>query len=266
MSDSDYQWGQRVRGLVLGLALGDTIGNARGSLPATGPLRAGVSTQLAAFTIEGAIRAYMRGLHKGICHEPSVVWHAYCRWAAVQGIDPEGIRRQWADGTQGGWPDGWLHRVPALGERRGNAPATVAALRGLRQGTVDNPATNSRGCHALTRTLPLAALSHVDGMLTEYARDVAALTHGNDQAQAAAAVGVHLTAQALTSRTVDQAVNAIYGGAGRGPRDGADDRRGPGTAGCVEAPRTGELAASTGAGRDRARRAAGRPLRRIVLP
>ncbi|MFF4517424.1 hypothetical protein [Streptomyces mirabilis] len=36
----------RVRGMMLGLALGDTLGAARGKLPADGPLRAGVSTQL----------------------------------------------------------------------------------------------------------------------------------------------------------------------------------------------------------------------------
>lgn len=208
-------WGDRVRGLVLGLALGDSVGSARGELPSAGPLRAGVTTQLAAFTIDGVVRAVMRSLHKGICHPPSVVWHAYCRWAALQGIDPEAMRRRWDSGTEQPWPDGWLAQVPALGERRGNAPATVAALRNLEQGTVEKPTTRSRGCHALTRTLPLAAMSYQDlGYLTEFARDVAALTHGDPQAHAATCVGAHLAAQALTAETVDRAVNATFTVAG----------------------------------------------------
>lgn len=82
--------------MLLGLAVGETLGAVGGKLLAGGPLRAGVSTQLACFTAEGAIRASVRGKHKGICHPPSVVWHAYCRWAALQGIEAERMRRRWA--------------------------------------------------------------------------------------------------------------------------------------------------------------------------
>jgi hypothetical protein len=39
-------------------------------------LSAGVSTQLAAFTLDGSIRAVQRTLHKSICHAPSG-GHAY---------------------------------------------------------------------------------------------------------------------------------------------------------------------------------------------
>src|SRR5689334_17512683 len=84
----------RVSGMMLGLALGDTLGGTRGKLPATGPLGAGASTQLACFTAEGVIRAMVRGSHKGICHPPGVVLHAYCRWAALQGIEVERMRRR----------------------------------------------------------------------------------------------------------------------------------------------------------------------------
>ncbi|WP_369122753.1 ADP-ribosylglycohydrolase family protein [Nonomuraea aridisoli] len=138
----------RVRGLVLGLALGDSHGH--GAVSPSGPIRAGVTTQLAVFTIEGVIRALVRQDHKGICHPPSVVWHAYRRWAALQGIELP----RW-DGA-GHRPDGWPAGVPELGRRRGSAPATVTALRRQKQGTVAEPATHSRGCHALTRSLPLA--------------------------------------------------------------------------------------------------------------
>ena len=60
----------RVRGMLLGMALGETLGTFRGEPPAGGPLRAGVATQLACFTVEGSIRALVRGKHKGICHPP----------------------------------------------------------------------------------------------------------------------------------------------------------------------------------------------------
>ncbi|MEU2063289.1 hypothetical protein [Streptomyces sp. NPDC013455] len=58
------------------------------------------------------------------------------------------MRRRWVSSPAGRvWPDGWLAGVPALAERRGSAPATVAALS-----RIEDPhsliATPSRGCHA----------------------------------------------------------------------------------------------------------------------
>jgi hypothetical protein len=97
--------------------------------PRSGPdsggtgLSAGVGTHLAAFTLDGSIRAVQRALHKGICHAPSVVWHAYWRWAALQGIEAEALRGQWAYDPEQVWPDGWLAQGRRLGQRRGSAPA-----------------------------------------------------------------------------------------------------------------------------------------------
>ncbi|GAB1329111.1 ADP-ribosylglycohydrolase family protein [Streptomyces sennicomposti] len=189
----------RVRGLLLGLAVGDTLGAAGGELPAGVPLRAGVSTQLACFTAEGTIRALVRGDHKGVCHPPSVLWHAYCRWAVLQGIETERLRHRWAPYGGRTWPDGWLAEVPVLAQRRGSAPATVAALSRTDQGTVDKPTTSSRGCHALTRTLPVAVV--FAGRKTADAvtalREIAALTHGDPAAQAAAAHAAVLVGHCL---------------------------------------------------------------------
>ncbi|MFJ4982361.1 ADP-ribosylglycohydrolase family protein [Streptomyces sp. NPDC088732] len=194
----------RVRGLLLGLAVGDTVGRAGSKLPAEGPLRAGVSTQLACFTVEGTIRALVRGDHKGICHPPSVVWHAYGRWAALQGLEAE--RRGSGEGV---WPDGWLAHVPVLAERRGSAPATVAALAKIEQGGVKRPTTNSRGCHALTRTLPLAVLDAAEGSerAAQWAREIAALTHGDPAAQSAAAHAAVLAGHCLTGGQVREALS-----------------------------------------------------------
>ncbi|GAA3120414.1 ADP-ribosylglycohydrolase family protein [Planomonospora alba] len=191
-------WANRVRGLVLGLALGDSVG--RGVVPASGPIRAGVSTQLAAFTIDGIIRAWIRGEHKGVCHPPSVVWHAYCRWAALQGIQLHKRHQKCIEGEK--WPDGWLADVSILRERRGSAPATVKALTGA-----DTQPSSSFGCHALTRALPMAALHRklTADKLADLARDVAALTHGELHAGHPTAAAVVLAARCLSMATFEEA-------------------------------------------------------------
>ncbi|MDQ0785716.1 ADP-ribosylglycohydrolase family protein [Streptomyces sp. B3I8] len=193
----------RVRGLMLGLALGDTLGTAKGKLPAAGTLRAGVSTQLACFTAEGTIRGLVRDDHRGICSPSGGIAHAYCRWAALQGIEVERMRARWAHGD-GVWPDGWLAQVSVLAERRGSAPATVAALSRIEQGDTGKP-TASRGCHALTRTLPVAVVgaAHTHGQAAGLARGVAALTHGDPAAQSAAAHAVVLAGHCLTAAQDD---------------------------------------------------------------
>ncbi|MFJ1754834.1 ADP-ribosylglycohydrolase family protein [Kitasatospora sp. NPDC088134] len=181
----------RVRGLLLGAALGDAAGVVRGRWPAAGPLRIGVATQLTAFTVEGTIRGSVRRNHRGICHEPSVIGSAYGRWAVLQGVRP-------ATRT-----DGWLAQVPALRERRGSAPATVDALTGPepRPG-VPAAVRPSRGAHALTRGLPLGLLWLLRGQgewAEKVVRDTAALTHGAPDAQEAALAAAELVGHCLVT-------------------------------------------------------------------
>ncbi|MFC8831261.1 ADP-ribosylglycohydrolase family protein [Streptomyces sp. NPDC057137] len=206
--------------MMLGLALGDTLGVARGGLPAGGPLRAGVSTQLACFTAEGVIRAQVRGNHKGICYAPGVVLHAYSRWAFLQGIAVEKLRARWApSGDDAAWPDGWLAGVPALAERRGSAPATVAALSRIGEGP-ERMATASRGSHALTRALPIAVTGI--GGIAQVA-DVAALTHGDPAARSAtthAAVLVHHCLTYTAPEPGGSAREALQAGLTALPSDG----------------------------------------------
>ncbi|MET8531513.1 ADP-ribosylglycohydrolase family protein [Streptomyces sp. NPDC005065] len=200
----------RVRGMMLGLALGETLGGVRGRLSGSGPLRAGVSTQLACFTAEGVIRAQVRGNHKGICYAPGVVLHAYCRWAFLQGIEVEKMRRRWQP-YGGAWPDGWLASVPALGERRGSAPATMTALSRIDEGE-ERMATASRGHHALARGLPIA-VTGLGGIAQAGA--VAALTHGDPAAQAAtvhAAVLAHHCLTHSASEPESSARDALHAG------------------------------------------------------
>lgn len=177
----------RARGLMLGLLLGD----AHAEQNVDGPRHGTCLAQLACFTLEGTIRASQRFSHKGICHPPSVVWHAWCRWAHLQGISPT-FEQNWASGATS-WPDGWLAQVRPLSVRRGSAPATVAAL--LRSPDVpQNPSGMSAGHHALTRTLPIALFASTVSDLDEFAGELAGLTHGPD-ATAAARAGTNLAAR-----------------------------------------------------------------------
>ena len=185
----------KMRGLMLGLALGEALGNHP---PPVGALRSGVATQLACFTIEGLIRAGMRTSHKGNCHPPGVIWHAYCRWATVQGITPRPFEAQLASsGSQ--WPDGWLVKVPILSERRGNAPSTVHALRVGKAGSPAHPMNKSRGCQGLIRTLPIGVVADEDKKqwAAELARDAAALTHGHPSVLATASAGAVIVGHCL---------------------------------------------------------------------
>src|ERR1051325_7460020 len=96
--------GTRVRGALLGGAIGDALGapvefmswekiqtrfGPAGILdfsPAYGRIGAITDdTQMTLFTAEGLMRAFIREQLKGICSVTSVVSHAYLRWLLTQG-------------------------------------------------------------------------------------------------------------------------------------------------------------------------------------
>lgn len=182
-----------ARGVMLGLLLGDAVGTAGGSLPATGPLKAGSGGQLACWTVEGMIRAHVRGMHKGITTVSGVTWSAYRRWAAVRGELPADSHRS-----------GWLVDVPALAERRGTAPATLSALKNGAQGSIETPVGTSIGAHAVTRTLP-AGLCDWWSSQPGPAAELAALTHVGE-AITAAALGAELIGRLCTGEPLVTAV------------------------------------------------------------
>ena len=149
--------------------------------------------QLACFTVEGMIRANVRMAHHGLCHPPSVVFHAYRRWGSIQGTPPSVM----AGGGEH-WPDGWLSQQAPLAQRRGNAPATVRALKATPSGSV----ANSAGHHALSNTAPLALFGTVLTDVRGTAIELAAVTHGHPAAQKAAADGVELLIRAMQTSSL----------------------------------------------------------------
>ncbi|MGL4745122.1 MAG: ADP-ribosylglycohydrolase family protein [Dermatophilaceae bacterium] len=201
-------WQDGVRGLVLGLALGESIGGARrGGL--SDVIRAGVTTQIVAFTIDGVLRAMARMSHKGICSPPRVVWRAYQRWALGQGILVEDIDAPEASALPD--LDGWLAGVPALSQRRGNAPTTVVALRSGIPGTPERPVSQSMGWHGLARVLPMAllALQQDANYVADRAREVTALTHGSAAGLDVTSAGVLVSVSCLRAREVE---NGLFTG------------------------------------------------------
>ncbi|GAA1651180.1 ADP-ribosylglycohydrolase family protein [Catellatospora bangladeshensis] len=197
----DRSTSQRIyaaRGTVLGLVLGSSVGALAGNVPDDEPLQATSGGQLACFTVDGLIRADVRLSHKGICYHPGVVWHAYHRWATAQRI--AGIK-PWSDEN---WPDGWLVHVPVLAQRRGSAPATVAALQGKKSGTIEEPVGSSIGAHAVVRSLPAALLPDEVDRAGQLAAEIAALTHCGEAVDAAA-VGTMMIHQVSRGRGIADA-------------------------------------------------------------
>ncbi|MEU7022148.1 ADP-ribosylglycohydrolase family protein [Streptomyces sp. NPDC046203] len=195
----------RVRGCLLGGALGDALGaGAHGRtlaalrethgpegladlVPAYGRRGAvTAATQMSLFTVDGLIRAQVRR-DTGVWHPPTDVHRAHLRWAATQ--------RDW--GPDERRPDlGWLAREEWLYARRDPARACLTGLGDDVLGTLDRPKNpDAADCGALVRSAPFGLLVGWEPQLVcQLAVECAAQTHGAPAAYLAAgafAVVVH---------------------------------------------------------------------------
>ena len=199
----------RVRGTLLGAAIGDALGTPLDGLSADrvreehgerGPAdllvhhgrRGTVShlTQLTLFTVDGLIRAQVRR-DTGAWHPPTDLHRAYRRWAATQhDWGPDERRTE----------DGWLAREEWLYARR--AP-TRACLLGLGDDVMGTPAAPKNpaaaGPEAVARSAPFGLLVGWEPQLVlQLALECATQTHGHPTAYLAAgayAVVVHALAR-----------------------------------------------------------------------
>ncbi|MFI0819824.1 ADP-ribosylglycohydrolase family protein [Streptomyces sp. NPDC021098] len=193
----------RIRGCLLGGAIGDALGNpiefsslhgiraTYGPAGVTGlvPDESGTAgritddTQMTLFTAEGLIRAEARSAAGGTGAEIAVVRQAYLRWLDTQNFpDPPPQRTPQDVGRSG-----WLRTHPWLYARR--APGN-ACLSGLIEGhtpAVDQPLhgapgpvnSGSKGCGTVMRSAPfgLTGLPARDSF--ELAARCAQITHGH---------------------------------------------------------------------------------------
>ncbi|MFI6050810.1 ADP-ribosylglycohydrolase family protein [Streptomyces violascens] len=195
----------RVRGCLLGGAIGDTLGagvaglalaaiRERHGMDALGDLvpaygRAGAvsaATQLTLFTVDGLIRAQVRR-DTGAWHPPTDVHRAHLRWAATQ--------RDWGPDERRE-DNGWLAREEWLYARRDPAKACLVGLGDDVMGTLEQPKNpGADDPAALTRSAPFGLLVGWEPQLVlQLAVECAAQTHGDPAAYLSAgalAVVVH---------------------------------------------------------------------------
>ncbi|GGP00152.1 ADP-ribosylglycohydrolase family protein [Wenjunlia tyrosinilytica] len=222
----------RVRGCLLGGAMGDALGAAvefdslgaiRSTYGAAGVVdlipafgrRGAVTddTQMTLFTCEGLIRAQVRK-DTGVWHPPTDVHRAHLRWAATQ--NDWGPDEREAD-------TGWLAREEWLYSRRAPGKACLSGLADSRMGTLDNPKNpGSKGCGTVMRSAPFGLLVGWDaGLVFQLAVECAVHTHGHPTGYLSAgafAVIVHALAQgAVLEDAVHRALDLLAG------RDGNEE-------------------------------------------
>ncbi|MFE9774040.1 ADP-ribosylglycohydrolase family protein [Streptomyces sp. NPDC005931] len=199
----------RVRGTLLGVAVGDALGTPvdavglDGIREAHGPdgvvdlapaygRRGAVThlTQLTLFSVDGLIRAQVRR-DTGVWHPPTDLHRAYLRWAATQ--------RDWGPDERRK-DDGWLAREEWLYARRAPTRALLLGLGDETMGTPQAPKNpRERGPEAAVRSAPFGLLVGWEPQLVDQlAVECAAQTHGHPAACLAAgayAVTVHALAR-----------------------------------------------------------------------
>jgi ADP-ribosylglycohydrolase len=203
----DYR--SRVRGTLLGVAVGDALGGPADPLCleeiratygpeglldlAFGHGRRGTvthHTQLTLFSVDGLIRAQVRR-DTGAWHPPTDLHRAYRRWAATQ--------RDWGPDERRK-DDGWLAREEWLYARRDPSRALLVGFGDEAMGTLESPKNPGElGPEAVARSAPFGLLVGWEPQLVaQLAVECAAQSHGHPLAYLSAgayAVIVHALAR-----------------------------------------------------------------------
>ncbi len=155
-------------------------------------------TQMTLFTAEGILRAQTRGILRGICHIPSVVYLAYQRWLVTQGYAKQ-EEYDWAY-------DGWLVKVPELYARRAPGNTCLSVLQSREQGTTNQPINDSKGCGGVMRVAPVGLL-YAKERAFELAAEIAALTHGHPSGYLSAGALAYIIACLIEGQELADAVD-----------------------------------------------------------
>ena len=214
---------RRFRGCLVGGAVGDALGapvefmrrgeilrhfgpdGIRDMAPAYGRVGAITDdTQMALFTAEGVLRAYVRHASRGICSPPGVIAYAYQRWLHTQGVGHE---------LQSGHLNGWLVTRKELHARRAPGLTCLSALEGMN--SAGTPAKNdSKGCGGIMRVAPIgmlyAALGGADpadaqsrsAEAFQLGCEASALTHGHPTGRLAAGAFAAIVCGILQGMTI----------------------------------------------------------------
>ena len=188
----------RVRGCLLGGALGDSLGYAvefdsfeaiqerYGSEGLTsfeqldGGSHFSDDTQMTLYTVDGLLDA-LEWANQGVAaDEAACLWLAYLRWLATQGEQlppsaPVPLPR-------------WIDSHDLLRHRRAPGNACISGLAGGEMGTIARPVNpESKGCGTVMRSAPFGLIPHISReTIYKLSIDGAALTHGHPSARQSA--------------------------------------------------------------------------------
>lgn len=198
----------RYRGCLIGGAAGDALGypvdfmkyseikKRFGSDGITeyvldkGLARISDDTQMTLFTATGILHGETRGCIRGIMGDPwSYVWLSYKDW----------YRTQTEKYPLDGYHYSWLDDVPGLYCRRAPGNTCLSVLSVGREGSVDNPINDSKGCGGVMRVAPIGLYfgekKHYSiEMADQIGAEAAALTHGHPLGYITAEGLVHIIA------------------------------------------------------------------------
>ncbi|WP_129308517.1 ADP-ribosylglycohydrolase family protein [Streptomyces sp. L2] len=207
----------RVRGALLGAAVGDALGGPadaldleeiRAAYGAEGLLdlafahgrRGAVThhTQLTLFTVDGLIRAQVRR-DTGAWHPPTDLHRAYRRWAATQ--------RDWGPDERRE-DDGWLAREEWLYARRDPSRALLIGFGDEVMGTLEAPKNPGElGPEAVARSAPFGLLVGWEPeLVAQLAVECAAQTHGHPLAYLSAGAYAVIMHALARGESLDAAV------------------------------------------------------------
>ena len=167
-------------------------------------------TQMALFTAEGLLRAYVAGVaQNGVGVIAAIVANAYARWLATQGHRP---------GIGEFDRDGWLYSIRELHATRVPGASCLSALEEMALAG-DRASNESKGCAGVTRSAPVglwcARLG--DGLSSERAArrafelgaELAGLTHGHPTGRLAAGALAALILLLTREKTLADAVTRV---------------------------------------------------------
>ncbi len=218
------EYADRVRGALLGGAVGDALGwpveflklddirERYGAEGVTGRVNrrhweVTDDTQMTLFTAEGMIRGFVRGWSGGGGSVPEAVHGAYQRWLLTQEQDEPARLPQAAP------YDGWLLRQPFLYARRAPGNACMSGVAQHR--TFETPSVfgepgpinaHSKGCGTVMRSAPFGLARLGVEQAFGLAAQCAQLTHGHPTGYLAAGAFAALVERVTTGTRLRTAV------------------------------------------------------------
>ncbi|MEV6577367.1 ADP-ribosylglycohydrolase family protein [Streptomyces sp. NPDC051582] len=219
----------RVRGTLLGSAVGDALGAPVAGLsldaireahgpqgltePAPGPQgprgTVTAATQLTLFTVDGLIRAHVRR-DTGAWHPPTDIHRAYLRWAATQHDWGPDERRK---------DNGWLAQQEWLYARRAPERACLTGFADDVLGTLGRPKNPAaRDAAAAARSAPFGLLVGWEpGLVLQLSTECAAQSHGHPAAYLTAGAFAVIVHGLTRGDSLDAAVQRSLGLLGARP-------------------------------------------------